>query len=843
MGENETLVDMDERLQQQEKNNKYNVMLFFTLFRKIMTVCDGKEIDVEKINLWQDFHKDLPIEILNSLKIEGSTRARSQLKNTIRAELLNVLFEKCQQNRGDSYDLCFFAAVNCNKKVLKENICCCSRDTLNTPRYSDTILTFTLKHGNISEADFFDCVDLLLEAGIDINKPDFNGDTAVEHVAFLYKRNNCQEEIKRQLEQLIDKLKQKGILWELLKEETRQLMDMPTESEQHEYSDYDTINQLFCWIGKMKIEEFLKFENIRQFVDSDNGESTLLQFACKKSGKMHAVVKFLLEKGANPNKITEIYTMKPLEIAVRKKKHERSFEEILKNKKLQITEEMFSHFAKWYPAHVKRKHFEMFLESDKLEAKFICQKTGNTPLHYAVRFTHKKAIQKLLKQPENVLDVINEAGKDVLDTIRVDDLKAHFDACLALDNYNDFGSEKYKMQLRFKSLVSSSSDEIKIISKIAKNKNLRELLTHPLLHTFLVLKWSKVTFYHRLLVILQLFLFITLSPSFYVLCEIPSTTFWTCVFLVVVNFVIKIPFIVAPYFCGKRQRPTLYEIIEILLMLTLIGAFFQIACRAFAFVEMSVLFLLTVGYHPKIAKWSAMLKKVFQSFIYLMLFFSVILVAFAVAFLLLFKDKGFFENFWTSLFVTYIMTTGELNMNENFVFSTAGHYLIFFFFAIFVALVMVNFWIGIAVSDISSIEKNAEINAFKNVITFLEFVEKLFRSRRLARFLPLPNPLLFFFDDKNKYNVNFYVNAKEQFKNPENSKKQSGDCEGLPENVGSECLDKIKRFFSEQTDSSNDKFVNRLEQQEKMLLEIQSSINSLKEHIFQKENKKNRKEY
>ncbi|KAJ3647154.1 hypothetical protein Zmor_024688 [Zophobas morio] len=270
---------------------------------------------------------------------------------------------------------------------------------------------------------------------------------------------------------------------------------------------------------------------------------------------------------------------------------------------------------------------------------------------------------------------------------------------------------------------------------------------------------------------------------------------------------------------------------------------------------MCVLFLLTVGYHPKIAKWSVMLKKVFQTFTCLMPFFSLILVAFAVAFLLLFKDKVFFENFWKSLFVTYVMT----NLKENFVFSTAGHYLVFFFFAIFVILVIVNFWIGVAVSDISSIEKNAEINAFKNVITFLEFVEKLFRSRGLARFSRLPNPLLFFHCEK-QYNVDFYINEKKQFGDRENltevvssqsfdfeekyndstnAKKQSRNCTGFPENVGTECLDKIKRFYSEQMDSSNDKFINRLEQQEKMLFEIQSSINSLKEQGSQKENKKN----
>ncbi|XP_063922923.1 transient receptor potential cation channel protein painless-like [Zophobas morio] len=828
----ETIVLM-EREESPQPKGKYDRMLFFNLFRKIMSICGQKHIDRKKIETLQKSNDVLEsIETLNLLIKEEATLTKMQLKNTIRAELLQVMFKKCEQNGGDAIDLCFFASAICNKDVVKENISKCTSELLNTPIFFNTILTFTLKHAKISEPNFFECVELLLEAGVDINKPDFCGKTAVEHVAFLYKRNS-QEEIKIKLEQLIVKLKEKGVLWEILDEETKNIIKMPTKSEEKHIDD-DTINQLFCWIGKENIKEFVKFRNIRNFANCSNGEYTLLQFACKRSEKMHVVVKFLLDHNADPNKVTELYPFKPAEIAARKK-HEQSFQEILKNKNLEITQEMFNHFVQWRTVGVKRKLFEMFLESNNLEPSLTCKFSGNTPLHYAVRFSHRKAIQKILKHPKNMLDVTNDAGKVVLDVMRVDDLKAHFDACLVLDTYNDFGSDDYKMHLRFKSLVSDSSgqiDEMKIISKIAKNRNLCELLSHPLVNTFLELKWSKVAFYYWLVLVLQFFLFTALSSCFYLLCEVPSTNFWLCVFFILLNSVTKIPFITAPYFCGKRQPPTLYETLEILVALTLFGAFFSVECRAFAFVEMSVLCLLTVGYHPRIAKWSAMMKKVFKSFTYLMVFFSLILLAFAVAFQLLFKDEGFFKNIWKSLFVTYVMTTGEFNMNENFAFSTTGHYVVFFVFAIFVALVMVNFWTGVAVTDVSSIEKNAEINAFKNVISFMGFVEKRLWGREFLRISRLPNPLLFF-DTKKKYDVGFYINREKQF--------ESG--EGFPDNVGSKCLEKIREFCSKQMDSSNDtQVMSRLEGLEKMLLDIKNSINSHKGDVFQKENKKNQKD-
>ncbi|XP_063923289.1 transient receptor potential cation channel protein painless-like isoform X3 [Zophobas morio] len=123
------------------------------------------------------------------------------------------------------------------------------------------------------------------------------------------------------------------------------------------------------------------------------------------------------------------------------------------------------------------------------------------------RFRHKVAIQKLLKRSPQTLFVENKNGKTALDITDAQDLEKYFDFCVVLDRYAlDFSATDYKMLFRFKSLINSrnsENDEVAIVSRISKRKHLEQLLIHPLIHTFIVLKWSKMEKYYWMILLLQ----------------------------------------------------------------------------------------------------------------------------------------------------------------------------------------------------------------------------------------------------------------------------------------------------------------------------------------------------
>ncbi|KAJ3659660.1 hypothetical protein Zmor_011337 [Zophobas morio] len=821
--------------EQENFDNKTNTKgtSFFKIVRKLASACNERKINFKQIKALKEKHEFLrELEILKTLDDDSSqTRyvspeSKISFKEDLLTEVLDMFCQKCGD---DKIDLWFFASATCNVKILEETAKDYDGTLLCKPRCCDSALVFLLKYGNIHNEGFLECVNILLTAGISVNEPDFNGRTAVDIVCSLYE-NEKNKDILEKLKKLVFKFLEQNVCHHLLEKKTKIILqnlqeenkNLPSQTQEQHKSEEANKLQLFAWIGKERTQEFLGFREIRNFINCDNGEYTLLQFACKKSERMHPVVKFLIDNGVNINNVTEIYKITPLELAA-KNNHEKSFQIILKNKNLNITQEIFNNFVRWRSSPMKLKIFEMFLESDKLDPCFTYETTGNTPLHYATRFCHKDAMRKLLKRSPQTLFVENKNGKTVLDIIDIQEVEKYFDSCLVSDRYaTDFSSTDYKMLFRFKSLVTINNngeyDEESVVAKVVERNHLEQLLTHPLLHTFIILKWSRTVWYYWMILLLQGFLFIALSVCIYRLSDCSPAEFKWLIFLTFINLFLKLAVVLKPRFWAldNLRMPTLYECGEVLLMLTLFVSFFSAEWRAFAFIEMSLLFLLTVGYHPKIAKWTVMLKRVFKSFTVLMVFFSIIIIAFAAAFHTLFKNTNhdFFDSIGKSIFLIYVMISGEFNI-ENVKFGRAhiGGYILFFIFAIFVALVIVNFWTGVAVTDIETIQKDAEINAFKNVITFMMFVQRnIYVNKSIRKFLPYP--FLFTETEHRNYQVDFYINKKNQFEGRDN----------FPASIGQNSLEKIKNFNSKhQNELDGANILLKLEEISKILNELKNT--------------------
>ncbi|XP_063923311.1 transient receptor potential cation channel protein painless-like isoform X2 [Zophobas morio] len=786
------LLEMEEISPPKEINTQDN-RKYFKILRKVMSACRPNNIDFNKIEfLKQKYGVLKSVQVLDVADKEyirnlESASGKKQFIEEVRLGLLNKFYEICEQCESDKSDLLFFAAASCQEKKLIEIISTSSGEILNQPRYCDSVLVFTLKYGNASGEKFFDCIGRLIDAEVDINKPDFNGKIALHRAIFMWKASK-EAKLRSKLETLIKKFMQKGVCWNFLDEQTKTVIEEISKenypkletAQDENLNKSNTVNQLFYWIGGEKIREFLQFKNIRENVGCDNGEFTLLQFACKKSGKMYPVVKFLLKNGADPNQTTKLYHQHPLEIAAQHR-HKQIFMEILKNKKLVITEEIFNQFVRWGSKALIFKYFEMLLESDKLDSYFNGG-SGNTPLHYAAYFNCRKSIHKILNRPENLLLARNETGQSVLDIVSDKALEAHFDDCLVLERRTDFALENCKMRFCFKSLISTQnnrSNEVGVLLNISENKNLERLVTHPLINIFLELKWFKVELYYWVILVLQFYLFLNLSAYFYLLTDSMNNLCF-CVFFLTLNTVLKLIFIIISLI--KTRRLNCHYILELILISTLVVGIFLHILRIFAFAEMSILLLLTAGYHPKIAKWTVILKQSFKILAIQLAFFSLVIAALVMSFNLLAKDKKYncFESISKLLFET--QTTGESGYDGNFYFHVVLG-CIFFVFTIFIVMVMVNFWITVAINTANTVENNAEINAFKNVITFINYIETDFYCNFMRIFLPSP---YIFTNNNKKYEIDFYMNKKNQF----------GNDKTLPGRLTEDCIIKIKAFWS-----------------------------------------------
>ncbi|KAJ3659738.1 hypothetical protein Zmor_011412 [Zophobas morio] len=825
-------------------------MHLYKLIHSVNSACDKNINELKKL---YSKHKILgKVETLRVMFSDHDSQnactfsvpeSKTRYKKAVMLSLFKVCCEECEH---DTKELLFFLAAAFDIPKLREVIKLTESEDLNQIRFSDSVIVFTLKYGDVGNENFIECMKILIDAGVDINRCDVNGRFAIDYVASLYNRN-VDAKILENLRKLGKLLLYKKIC-EPNDATTKCFIenDLQIDLISYNYALMDHRLQLFFWISKYKTEEFLSFKKIDCYSNCDNGENTLLQFAVNKSQNMLPIVEFLLKNGADPNKVTEVNLLSPLEISARNN-YETIFKAILNWKETRISEEQFSSFVKARGYSIKRELFAIFLESDKIDPTFVYQRTGNTPLHYAIRLCHKNAIQKLLRRPDVCLTVKNKAGKCPLDLLNPTDLNIFLDSCLVFDSRRtiDFNSTEYTMQFRFRRLTDGNLTEVDVISLIGKYHNLEQLLSHPLIHTYVMLKWFKVKFHFWMILFLQAIIFFLLSFGFYRFPYSSLAEHIVCFCVCIFNIGLKSWVFLRPKdFVNDLRalyfRPTtLHETCEILLMVTSVASFYLSEFRAFIFVEMAIIFLLTAGYHPKLAHWSIMIQRVFRTFTLLLIFFSLLMIAFAASFHIMFEDHRFFTALYRSVFMAYFMTIGEINISEvDFETTPFGGYLLFFLFAMSMSVVIINFWTGVAIRDIDKFEERSEVNALKNVIAFISFIEKhVFSVDFFKRFLP--NPLLFPVAGNEDYIVDFFVNKDDHFeyKYEKVGQVRTKVKRNFPRQLNKGCLNKIKQhYYKQQGTTSEQKILAKLDRILQFLDVAARDKKDLVSRIYKREN-------
>ena len=117
-----------------------------------------------------------------------------------------------------------------------------------------------------------------------------------------------------------------------------------------------------------------------------------------------------------------------------------------------------------------------------------------------------------------------------------------------------------------------------------------------------------------------------------------------------------------------------------------------------------------IGQHPRMSTYIEIFKKVLISFTLFLLLYAVLIIAFALAFYILFRGTEKFPTAHMAFFKTLLMLIGEFDANDMpFEKDPILGRIIFLAFIFIIAIVLFNLLTGIAVSDTQSIQSISEI--------------------------------------------------------------------------------------------------------------------------------------
>lgn len=388
--------------------------------------------------------------------------------------------------------------------------------------------------------------------------------------------------------------------------------------------------------------------------------------------------------------------------------------------------------------------FKILIKDSRVDVNEV-DLTGSTALHYAVKYKNENAIKALLQRSAYI--GVEDRFKDIpIVEITADTLKKRFDDCISVNNLRP-GDNNYQIQFDYSNFCpnksSQSSEEMLPITYIAKNPELRHLMKHPLISSFLFLKWQRlsVLFYINL-ILYFLFCFSLIGYSVFCYGHDVSKEWAALLWSVsVVGGCYVLLRELFQFFTAPQVYFTSVENWIEILMLALSGLVLSdvgITDENRRFVASTLILLLAlefavlVGALPilSFSTHMVMLKTVFTSLLRSLAFYSIILVSFALCFYTLLgggsaaaesnataagnsteEESDDFNKFvspWMSILKTIVMMTGEFDAGSIDLRGPSS-YGIFLLFVIFISIVLFNLLNGLAVSDTQQIKAEAEL--------------------------------------------------------------------------------------------------------------------------------------
>lgn len=336
---------------------------------------------------------------------------------------------------------------------------------------------------------------------------------------------------------------------------------------------------------------------------------------------------------------------------------------------------------------------------------------GCSPLHYTVRYKNDVATIALLKKGAYINEESN-FGKTPIDEISHCTLEMFLNECISINQRGDKKIQDIQIDYNFliapnrnREVDSSDKDgffkEISSLKRISDNEELRSLVNHPVLSSFLFLKWSKLSFlFYTNLALFSIFMVAFII--FIVLCQyLPRDTrvdFISYQIFQKISFVSICMLMMRELFqfvlSYKHYLTSLMNWFEICLIVLAWVVFFTISnfdaedrrvMRATLILGAAFEFLQIIGTLPflSVSTHMVILKRVSITFFKSIVLYSILLLSFGLSFFMLFgenKSSDFdpdakkdddeendFKSFRTpviSIVRAFVMLTGEFDATD-----------------------------------------------------------------------------------------------------------------------------------------------------------------------------------
>jgi hypothetical protein len=375
---------------------------------------------------------------------------------------------------------------------------------------------------------------------------------------------------------------------------------------------------------------------------------------------------------------------------------------------------------------------------------------GNTALYIAVESGFRDRAKLLLSKGADVK--VFESGSKILLTDSKSIVKEILDDCLQ-DNKKPLTSKDLQLKLNYRPFMN-------IVPRIAESGIHRDLLTHPVMSTFLTIKWEKVRcvffvnvgFYVTFLCSLTLYILIsepyntlndggaarnttdtisfndgnitsgTNDSNFTSQTNSRSLSFLQNLLMITWFLLIltEIPQLIVHRWVYIKLLQNWLEILLIISTFiscsgTVESAELKGHSSAVALFLGWSLLLMWSGRLPLLSVQQELLRTVILTFLKFLAGYVTLMIAFAFSFYILFKGSSekdgaeMFANPPVSLLKTIVMFAGEFDASD-LSFDTLPYtsHVIYLLFVVLVAIILLNLLNGLAVNDTREIRKDAE---------------------------------------------------------------------------------------------------------------------------------------
>ncbi|KAF4530692.1 hypothetical protein B566_EDAN004931 [Ephemera danica] len=254
------------------------------------------------------------------------------------------------------------------------------------------------------------------------------------------------------------------------------------------------------------------------------------------------------------------------------------------------------------------------------------------------------------------------------------------------------------------------SPEMVMLYKMSREPKHLHLLTHPLITSFLDLKWLKLYWIYFINLALYTAFIASLTTHVAQLPLVePVSRVFTLIFWSYVLAREVVQAVMAPLEYPRHFENWLHLTILVLTLVTFALAtppVLAVLLVLTAYAEFSLL----LARHPSIASYVAMFLKVSKTNLLLLAISAPFLFSFAISFSVLFYNEGgLFNTTFSSVFKTIIMATGELGVDDlDFSYFPYFSQLTFLLFVVSIEIILMNLLHALAVHDTEGIERDSQ---------------------------------------------------------------------------------------------------------------------------------------